>query len=119
MADNRKSRRATASIERKNGQSTAERSDAPTLTDKDKRRISAIQAEIVNIERGIAQLDLEQEKGRALWRQKRAELQTVCQNALRGQGIDLEDPATGRWSVNPETMVVERVPMPNELFAGP
>lgn len=105
---NRKTRRVAASQARKNGTSENGTS-VPELSAQQKDMISKINAEAIAVERRIAQLDMEKEAMRSLLRSKRSELQSLCENALRGHGVDLDSPQAGQWRVNVETMEVEHI----------
>lgn len=70
--------------------------------------IARVRDEVIKIERSIAQLDLEKENARAALRNKRAQLREICENTLRGHGIDIDNPSSVRWQLNVETMEVRK-----------
>jgi len=106
---NRKVRRAAVAKARKssNGSSNGV---VPKLSQKQKEMLAKVNGDATQIERRIAQLALEKDEMLNLLRQKRHELRSLCENAIRGHGIDLDDPDAGSWRVNVETMEVEHIP---------
>jgi hypothetical protein len=106
---NRKARRTVAAKARSKKTAAASNGAIPALSAQQKKMLAKVNAEAVQVERRIAQLEFEKQEMLGFLSQKRAELRTLCENALRGHGIDLDSPDAGRWRIDVDTMEVEHI----------
>lgn len=124
MTANRKSRRATASRSRKtNGKATPDDeaiSEVPQLSRTQKELVRQRFEEVRQLKVQLADMVLRQREMESLISAKEAQFRATCDNALRGAGVDLDDPKGGQYTIDmaDDLKVVRRRTQPFQLQRG-